>query len=190
MSWGNVVNLSGLQVTNPSKIFAETIFQKNRIFLNDLTTLIGAGLPVPLPLVGFDYMPMDRVELLKYSYSEYPYLNREAITNTYIKQPLRFSVLGIKPITRLNNLFVSFALNISIMQLLELYCDMGGTFLVITPWNVITPCVCESIEGVQVCEGDIGGQGFLFTFKRPNIYEDTTSSQSAFIKAISAGGAV
>ena len=181
------INLKGLEVTSPSKILAQTLIDRSSILLNDIPKLFGAGASVPLPLIGFTYMPMDRVELLNYSYSQYPFLNRESITNTYIKNPTRFQLLAVKPITRLNTFFFNFATNIALKKFLEKYINAGGTFLVITPWEVITDCVVEKLEGVKFNDTSLG-EGFLFSFYKPNIYEDTTGSQSNFLKALTNGG--
>lgn len=187
MALSNVVNLRGIEVSSPSKLLAQTLFQRNVIFLNDLPKILGAGASVPLPLIGFEYLPLQRIELLNYSYSQYPYLNRETISNTSIKNPLRFQIQGVKPITSLNTMFLSLAVNIGLLELMDKYVAGGGTFTIVTPWGVLTNCVLEKIEGVQFMN-DAGGQGFTFTFQRVNIYEDTAGTQSNFIKALTAGG--
>lgn len=187
MALSNVVNLRGIEVSSPSKLLAQTLFQRNMIFLNDLPKILGAGASVPLPLIGFEYLPLQRIELLNYSYSQYPYLNRETISNTSIKNPLRFQIQGVKPITSLNTMFLSLAVNIGLLELMDKYVAGGGTFTIVTPWGVLTNCVLEKIEGVQFMN-DSGGQGFTFTFQRVNIYEDTAGTQSNFIKALTAGG--
>ena len=187
MALSNVVNLRGIEVSSPSKLLAQTLFQRNVIFLNDLPKILGAGASVPLPLIGFEYLPLQRIELLNYSYSQYPYLNRETISNTSIKNPLRFQIQGVKPITSLNTMFLSLAVNIGLLELMDKYVAGGGTFTIVTLWGVLTNCVLEKIEGTQFMN-DAGGQGFTFTFQRVNIYEDTAGTQSGFIKALTAGG--
>lgn len=187
MAISDFINLKGLEVTSPSKILAQTLVDRSRIFLNDIPKFFGAGASVPLPLIGFEYMPLDRVELLNYSYSQYPYLNRETITNTYIKNPTRLQLLAVKPITRLNTFFANFAINIALVKFLENYVNLGGTFLIVTPFQVINDCILEKLEGVKFNDTSLG-EGFMFSFLKPNIYEDTEGSQSNFLKAITNGG--
>lgn len=190
MSLSSVVNLSGLDVTATGKVLIETVFQQNVIFLNDLVKIMGAGLPIPLPLIGFQYDPVQRIELLKFSYPKSPFLNREAVANTSIKQTTNFSITANKPITRINSFLLNFATNQAILKVLNDYIKAGGTFTVVTAWEVITNCLCKGVDGVQLDKNDVGGQGFVFHFERANIYEDVAGSLNSFMSSLTSGGVV
>lgn len=190
MAISNVINLSGLDVTSTGKVLIKTVFQRNVILLNDVTTLLGLGVPLPLPIIGFEYDPIQRIELLKYSYPRTPLINRATTTNAYIKETIKFTISATKTITAFNTFLLNFGVNQAIVSLLDTYCTKGGTFTIITPWSVITNCVLLSLEGVNIGEGDAGGQGFVFNFEKLNIYEDTEGTLNSFMQSLTSGGAV
>lgn len=190
MSLSSVVNLAGVDVTSKGKILIETIFQQNAIFLNDVVKIMGVGLSVPLPLIGFHYDPIQRIELLKFSYPKSPFLNREAMANTSIKQPTTFSIMANKPITRINSFLLNFGTNQAILKVLNDYIKGGGTFTIVTPWEVITNCLCKGVDGVQLDKNDVGGQGFVFHFERANVYSDTAGTLNSFMNSLTSGGVV
>lgn len=190
MAISNVINLSGLDVTSTGKVLIKTVFQRNVILLNDVTSLLGLGVALPLPIIGFEYDVPPRVELLKYSYPKTPFLNREATTNSYIKEPTKLSISATKTITAFNTFLLNFGINQAIVSLMEKYCNLGGTFTIITSWSVITNCVLTGLEGASIGENDVGGQGFIFHFERINVYEDTAGTLNSFMQSLTSGGAV
>lgn len=190
MAITDVINPAGLDVTATGKVLIETVFQRNVILLNDIMKLFGVGLPIPLPLIGFSYDPIPRMELLKFSYPKTPFLNREAVTNSYIKEPTKFQVFANKPITGFNSFLLNFATNQAILTTMDDYLKAGGTFTIISPWGVITNCLCNLFEGVQLDKNDVGGQGFIFSFERANIYEDIGGTLNGFMSSLASGGVV
>ena len=51
--------------------------------------------------------------------------------------------------------------------------------MVMTPWGHITPCLCESIEGVTLHDKDIGGQSLIFSFTTAKIAKKNTLAKIA-----------
>ena len=81
--------------------FIKTLFQDFPLLLNDVPRIfykqIGI-ISVPLPLVGLTYAPPREVELLKFSYSEYPYMDKSVVVNSYKQEPTKFSVIAYRPL--------------------------------------------------------------------------------------------
>lgn len=162
------------------------LFQKNALILNDTLTILkgspfsvlGVDVNLPLPLLGFEYMSPDEVELLKYSYSEYPYVNKTMITNAYIKENTRLSIIGLRPITygggSVNSVSTSvvgnYLTNELILSTLQAYCDRGGTFTILTMWGQLNNLVLERLSGIRLESGpnQFQGQAYRFEFKRIN----------------------
>lgn len=147
------------------------------------------GLPsgfdtVSLPVLGFSFKTPDTAVLAKYSYSEYPYLSKAAVANSFLKECGEFEVTGLRPITRGNNIITNYALNnVGIKKWLEGYADRGGLFALNTFWGYYNNLALEELSGVKVDGSELGGIGFKFKFKRINfadIDEGSIISQSVF----------
>lgn len=120
-----------------------------------------------LPLLGFVYETPDRVDLLKYRYSDYPYLNKSLIVNSYIREHTRFSVRAHRLITKTNPVPVNIAANEGFHLMLKEYCDRGGTFTLTTMWGIFSGCVLEEWVGIKPeAENGIGGTSFEFRFMK------------------------
>lgn len=120
-----------------------------------------------LPLLGFVYETPDRVDLLKYRYSDYPYLNKSLIVNSYIREHTRFSVRAHRLITKSNPVPVNIAMNEAYLLMLKEYCDRGGTFTLTTMWGVFSGCVLEDWVGVKPeADNGLGGTAFEFRFMK------------------------
>lgn len=134
---------------------------------------LGADLPsaiksVKIPLLGFSYNTPESMGLLKYSYSEYPFLNRSLIVNSYIKENTDFTIMAYRAITAEAGIIYNVALNELLFGTIQKYCDKGGTFTLMTLWGAFSNLVLENLEGIPLDSGNntIGGVGFKFTFKR------------------------
>lgn len=172
----------------------ELVFKRNAILLNDPSALgvggaIGSALDavgslVGVPLLGFVYETPETAELLKFSYSEYPYLNRMQIVNSYIAENTQFRVKAYKALTGNTSVLINYTTNELLYSTLKKYCTNGGTFTLTTLWGAYTNLVLESLNGVAI-EGQLGGIGFEFTFKKVgftmasgNIVSETVSKLS------------
>lgn len=151
-------------------------YRNNALLLNEglsmgLSSLGGnaSGLPsVPLPLLGFNYEHPSSIELLKYSYSTYPYLNKSLIINSYLKENTKFAIRAYKAITADNGVIVNIAANELMFQSLQGYCDKGGTFTLMTMWGAFSNLVLEELNGIPPEGNQVGGCGFEFVFQRMN----------------------
>lgn len=158
-----------------SQEILKTIYQEGAILLNDVFRIlikkVVVGVSIPLPLLGFSYAKPNQVEMLRFSYSEYPYLDKRIVSNSMVKEQTKFSIVGYRPIsladsTSGNNVLVNFLTNELIYKTLDLYTSQGGTFTIITQWGIFNNLVLERFSGVNLDIKTMGGEGFLFEFKR------------------------
>lgn len=179
-----------LSSDNATKTLLDMIYRNNALLLNDSISIIGgsfsggfaSSLPnVPLPLIGFVYENPSNIQILKYSYSEYPYLNKSLIVNSYLKENTAFRVVAYKRITAENPVPMNIAMNEILFQTLKKYCDNGGTFTIMTMWGAFSNLVLEELNGVPPQNNETGGCGFEFVFKRLNF------SLGVFDKIVSEG---
>lgn len=120
-----------------------------------------------IPLLGFVYETPSRIDLLKYRYSDYPYLNKSLIVNSYIREHTRFSVRAHRLITKTNPIPINIAANEGYYLMLKEYCDRGGTFTLTTMWGIFSGCVLEDFVGIPPeSENGIGGTSFEFRFMK------------------------
>ncbi|GAA7170910.1 hypothetical protein HpBGD53_03340 [Helicobacter pylori] len=170
--------------------FIKTLFQDFPLLLNDVPRIFYKQIgivSVPLPLVGLTYAPPKEVELLKFSYSEYPYMDKSVVVNSYKQEPTKFSIIAYRPLSVLpvdvkkgdsaiqssNNVIVNFVANEVAYNILQLYARFGGTFSLVTQWGIVTNLVLESLKGVSIESKTMGGEAFLFEFKRVLFAKDT-----------------
>lgn len=120
-----------------------------------------------IPLLGFVYETPNRVDLLRYRYSDYPYLNKSLIVNSYVREHTRFSVRAHRLITKTNPVPVNIAANEGYYYMLKEYCNRGGTFTLTTMWGIFSGCVLEDLDGIPPeAENGIGGTSFEFRFRK------------------------
>lgn len=170
----------------------DTLYSQNCVLLNNAIEIISGktgGLnSIPLPLIGFQYKPTGSIELLNFSYSSYPYLNKQQITNSVIQNQTRFSLLLMDPINGSNPVVAALLKRQTLIKLLEKYQNAGGLFTVLTLWGTISNCVLESFYGVESGEG-LNGTSFMCNFMKPLFDTSSASSQlSSTLNSLSNGG--
>ena len=179
---------SAIPTITGSKIARSTlqlIFKDSAILLDDgasmalssvdnfLGTNLSGGLlgsvasSVSVPLLGFAYDNPSQMEILKYSYSEYPFLNKNMIVNSYLRENTRITLRASKAITPNNTVALNYLSNETIYSTLETYCNAGGTFTIMTMWGAYSGLVLESLSGIQPENNQMGGTQFEFTFLKP-----------------------
>lgn len=159
------------------------IYRHNALLLSDVVYITGLGnASIPLPIVGFVYENPHALEMLKYEYSEYPYLNKTLITNSYTKQNTKFSLRSYRAITSNNGVATNIALNEALYYGIEYYCDRGGTFKMLTMWGAFSNLVLESLQIVQAGDNQLGGIGFEWQFRK--IPFDTTNAERIYSNTI------
>ena len=72
-----------------------------------------------------------------------------------------------------NNVIVNFVANEVAYNILQLYARFGGTFSLVTQWGIVTNLVIESLKGISIDSKTMGGEAFLFEFKRVLFAKDT-----------------
>lgn len=133
---------------------------------------------LPLPLVGFTFDTPSNIQLLKYNYCEYPYLNKTMIVNSLVKENNEISITGSRPITRGNSIIMNTVLNQVLVKALEIYASRGGTFILLTMWGIIQDLVLEELTG-KPTDGGVGGVLFDFKFKKINFVNMKTVNKTA-----------
>lgn len=188
---GDLINTKGLSADSVSNKILDFVYGKNCILLRDVGLIFGIGTGIPMPLIGFEYEMPERIHLLSFSYSEYPYTNRTALINAYFRNNTRFSLRANKPITRANTFPVNYAINEALYSVLEKYAQNGGIFTVLTPWGALSNCLLKDFYGIKGGDREMGGQGFLFEFEKTNIpSESIQKTQNSYLSAITAGSAI
>lgn len=171
----------------------DRIYSDGAIVLENATEIFTGKKPVidvGLPLVGFSFKPDGNLELLKYQWSQYPYLNKQKLTFAAVKQPTDFSVTVISPITSGGaTIVVTLALREMLKKLLETYCDAGGMFTIATLWGTLRHCVLTGLDGVS---GDaMDGTLFKMSFNKPNFdLTGADESMSDFMAKATNGAAI
>ena len=188
--------LGSAQPTNNITGFSllDSIYSENAVILENATSIFSGKesvLPeVGLPLIGFRYKPEGNLELLKYRWSQYPYLNKANLTFAAVKDTTDFSVSVISPITGDTPVAASIGMRAGLVTLLDKYCSRGGMFTVITLWGTKRHCVLTDLSGIA--EGDtMDGVLFKMSFNQPNFdMTGADESMSDFMKRATNGGAV
>ena len=169
----------------------DSLYSDGAIILENATEILtGKKAPIEagLPLIGFSYKP-ESLELLKYGWSQYPYLNKQKLTFSAVKETTAFSVSVISPITTGGHSVVGELVKRELLaKLLEKYCDAGGMFTVLTLWGTRKHCVLTGMEGVSG-EG-MDGTLFKMSFMKPNFdLTGADASMSDFMKKATNGAA-
>lgn len=188
---GDLVNLDGFSIDGIANGILDFTFGSNAIWLRDVGEILGAGVNFPVPLVGFEYELPDIVPLLDFSYSEYPYADRTAIINAYVKNNTRQTIIAHRPITPNNKFIINYALNEALYKILDEYISRSGRFTILTPWCSLGNYLCEKWSGIKKNDSDVGGQTFKFEFVRANIPSDAVQKQqNSYLSSITGGGAM
>ena len=132
-----------------------------------ITTKI--ALNIPLPLIGFAFKTPESITLARYRYASFPYLNKAAVANSFIKETCPFEVEALRPITADNPVVTNYAINmLYIKKFLISYADKGGLFGLNTMWGYYGNLALTELKCVRLHDGDIVVQGFRFSFERLN----------------------
>lgn len=171
---GNIMpSLSGVVKGNLHSVL-DLVFRDNALILADSQVLVPGvgklasklGASVPLPLVGFTFESPNDISFMKYSYSEYPYLNKAVVANSYVRETSSTTIRALRPIFGGNGVIANYALNKTLITLIEKYANQGGTFALNTMWGYFDNFVLEELKGYAI--NDMGGIGFEFQLKRIN----------------------
>jgi hypothetical protein len=171
----------------------DAVYSNSAVILEDATEVLTGKKPTinpGLPLIGFSYKPDGGINLLKYEWSKYPYLNKQMLTHAAVKQTSQFSVTVVSPISTGGRGVVPSILTRELMvKLLGKYCDAGGKFTVLTLWGSMKHCLLTDLEGLS---GDtMDGTLFKMHFERPNFDLTGADAQmSDFMSKAGRGAAV
>lgn len=185
---GKLINLNGIQTSGLNFEILDFVFGRNCILLDNLNLVFGIGPNIPCPLLGFQYETPEFIELLNFSYSEYPFLDRTALINAYMKNNTRFKFKAYRAITTENSFVINYALNEAIYKILDNYVLNGGTFRVVTAWGSFSNLLLEKFSGFRNSDTDIGGQGFQFEFVRVNMQtQEIQEKTNTYLSNIDSG---
>ena len=186
---GDIVDLNGIKTGELTSQILDFVYGKNCILLNDIRLIFNNPINIPCPIIGFEYEIPDHIELLSFSYSDYPFLDRTSLINAYFKNNTKISLKAYRPITPLNPFTINLATNELIYAVLDKYCLNGGTFTILTSWGAYSNVLLEKLSGIKTGSNDIGGQGFQFDFIKVNIQtKEIQAIQSSYLASIDGGG--
>lgn len=172
--------LTGINLEKIATLEAyKAAFGHNAVILNDV------AFGIPAPLVGFTYTWPKNLEFLKYSYSEYPFLDKRQLVNSYVKELPSLTIVARRQITNFLTVPSVIIANIATLNYLEKYADSGGTFSLLSMWGFINNLVLENLEAEEPENGAVDGTSLVFTFKRLNI--DTAAENVVSSKLVKLG---
>lgn len=149
---------------------------------------LSVGINTLAGILGFSYNTNQDIPLLEYEYSDQPYLNKAMLCYSAIKQSNDFSIVVNSIVTKLTPYVSKIGVFTGYKKLLEYYADNGGTFSILTPYTVITPCVLTSLKALH---STTPGTQFEIGLKRINIASSGILKQlSSKIGNIASGGIV
>lgn len=158
----------------------EMVINKNALILRDhqiLKKTLGVNISIPMPLLGFIYELPQSIELLNFTYSEYPFINKSLVANSTQNETTTIKVTAISAITAENGIVKQF-LKLQVLQdALRDYCVFGGSFWLITPWGVFRNLYLENLTLIP--SDNSFGCKLEFTLKRLNF------TDSPFAKKVS-----
>lgn len=190
---GNILPaVSKLGQGRTSRTLLDLVFTNGCLWMEHASLLVSpvaTSVDVPVPLLGFEFDAPDDFTLLSYSYAKYPYLNKAAVTNSFIKETCPISIVAYRPITAKNPVGLNFVLNYAgVKYYIEKYADRGGTWSLVTGWGLINNLVLTKLEAIRVEGSDLGGVGFRFSFERINFDDTSSISKSVSSLAQKLGG--
>ena len=173
----------------------DAIYSKTCVILEDVFDIFKgvqgfsglSNVGIGVPLIGFEYKPEGNIELLKYTWSQYPYLNKAKLTFAAVKEVTGFSVSVISPITTGGSVVVNLALRLALVTFLEKYCNRGGKFTIVTLWGTKKHCVLTDLTGIS--QDDVmDGVLFKMTFTQPNFdMSSAEESMNDFMQKVTNG---
>lgn len=151
------------------------VFNKYAVILPDTVNIFTPtkNIPLPLPLLGFEVSYAGDIPFIENEYSEYPYLNKQLLSNGAIRQTSVFSVNLHNLITSFNPWKVQMINNQLFVDGIDFYQRKGGTFIITTPWGDLQYCVLKGLYGI---ENDAGQKGISFRMdlmKLNEVYQNT-----------------
>lgn len=176
-------------IGGPAKIILDLIYEDNAVILENVNALIPVlPINIPFPLIGFKYKILGELEIAKFAWSEYPYLNKRMTVNASIQQVAKFSVQLIDPIYSGNSVVKAITKRNLLMRGLEQYALAGGMVTVNTQWCTLTHCIIERIAGVQD-QNTQDGNLFRIDLIKPNFSESIFEKiLGSVASAFSSGG--
>lgn len=186
-------------ISEASYTLLDDLFSYNAVWLQNAIEI--ANIPflsqnellknIPLPLIGFAYKLTGDVQLLSYEWSQYPFLSKQMITNSGMKQQTRFSLDVYSVLSNTNPVALNLLKITALVSIIDNYVARGGLFTVLTMYGFITDCVLESITGLS--DGEmLDGTHLRFNFIKPNIDSTAavTKQLSDLVSSIDIGKAV
>lgn len=168
MATSNGIGTSAAKLTiEASRAALDLVFREAALVLVDAGKLLGSPIDVPVPLIGFTYEVPSSYTLLRYEYSEFPYLNRSAIISGYVKNNTELTIISRRAITKVNNLITSIAINKAFLTVIEKYCDYGGRFALINTYDALASnLVLQELRIVPPENQKIGDISLEWSFKK------------------------
>lgn len=156
-----------------TRAILDLVYRDAALVLLDAGTLI-SGSANAAPLFGFTYEAPSSYTLLKYQYSEHPYLNRQSIISGYVKENTELTINSRMALTFGNGLVQAIAITKGLLIAVEKYCDQGGRFGLINVYDAFASnLVLQELRIIPSNSGRIDEIGLEWSFKKLLFSEDS-----------------
>lgn len=136
-----------------------------------------------------NFRPLPGSTLIHNQVAEYPFYTQQIASNAMIQQPLNISLVMYCPANQNTTVGLKLAVMTMLQSTLELHCQQGGTFTVLTPSQVYSGCLLSSLTDVSTEETNQAQWAYQWDFVQPLItFPGQIPTLNSNLRAISGGG--
>lgn len=136
----------------------------------------------------FNFRPLPGGTLWKSDVAEFPFFTNQIAANAQIQQPVNISMLGFCPASVDSPFSVKIATMLALKTAIQLHCNNGGTFTVLTPSSIYTDCLLTNVVDVSSGETNQAQVAWQFDFVQPLLsFPDQLGSLNNLMAAIQDG---
>lgn len=144
----------------------DSIYRHSALVLVDAIEILGMSVN-NVPLVGFTYEAPSSYTLLRYDYSEFPYLNKQSIISGYVKNNTELTVTSHTALMQGMGILQVIGINTALLKTVETYCDKGGRFGFINVYDAFASnLVLQELKIIPSKTNRIDDVGLEWTFKK------------------------
>ena len=116
-----------------------------------------------------NFRPLPGSTLINNQVAEYPFYTQQIAANAMIQQPLNISLLMYCPANQNTTTGLKLAVMTMLQSTLQLHCQQGGTFTVLTPSQIYTDCLLTALTDVSTEETLQSQWAYQWDFVQPLI---------------------
>ena len=130
---------------------------------------IGTAVSGSLNQAFANFRPLPGSTLIRNQVAEFPFYTQQIAANAMIQQPLNISMLMYCPANQNTTVGLKLAVMTMLQATMQLHCQQGGTFTVMTPSQIYTGCLLTSISDVSSEETNQVQWAYQWDFVQPLI---------------------